>query len=93
MFDHLEFVFLDAHVNVRFVEVLPFLPGRDDHDLGFFNIDDHPIFITPIGYFLFSFSSISCTFFPQALMVESSAYISTLLIVLVLIGMSFINTK
>ena len=41
---------------------------------------------------LFSFSSISSTFFPQALMVESSAYMSTLHIVLVLMGMSFINT-
>ena len=41
---------------------------------------------------LFSFSLISCTFFPHAMMVESSAYMSTLLIVLVLMGMSFINT-
>ena len=41
---------------------------------------------------LFSFCSISCTFFLQALMVESSAYMSTLLIVLVLMGMSFIST-
>ena len=41
---------------------------------------------------LFSFSSISCRFFPQALMVEPSAYMSTLHIVLVLMSMSFINT-
>jgi len=41
---------------------------------------------------LFSFSSISCTFFPQTLIVETSAYMSTSPIVLVLMGMSFINT-
>ena len=52
MSGHLEFISRDAYVNVRFVEVLPFLPGRDDNDLGFFNIDGHPVFDTPIGYFL-----------------------------------------
>ena len=52
IFDHLEFISLDAHVNVRLDEVLPFVPGRDDYDLIFYNIDDHPIFVTPIGYIL-----------------------------------------
>ena len=71
IFDHLEFISL---VNVRFVEVLPFLPGRDDHNLGvFFNID-----ISCRS--LFSFSSTSGAFSLQALMVKSSAYMSTLLI-------------
>ena len=90
----MEFISLD--VNVRFVEVLSFLPGRDDHDLGFFqhwrpSYFRHTNWIFPCRS-LFSFSSISCTFFPQTLIVETSAYMSTSPIVLVLMGMSFINT-
>ena len=71
--------------------MLPFLPGRDEHDLAFFSLFlSHQLDISCRS--LFSFSSISCTFFPQELMVESSAYMSTLLIVLVLMGMSSVNT-
>ena len=51
IFDHLEFISLDAHVNVRLDELLPFVPGRNDCDLILYNIDIHPIFVTPIGYF------------------------------------------
>ena len=51
-FDHFEFVFLGAYIDIRFVKVLPFLLDRDDHNRRFFSIDDNPIFNTPIGDFL-----------------------------------------
>ena len=77
IFDHLEFISLDAYVNVfsTFMTVL---------------FSSHQFDISCRS--LFSFNSISYTFFPQALVVEWSAYMSTLLIVLVLTGMPFINT-
>ena len=51
LFDHLEFITLDAYVNVRFVEVLPFLTGRDDHDLGFSTLttNRHTNWMYPAG--------------------------------------------